>query len=94
MARIAFVEGDIEVEAELIAQGLGLTVSQLKELMRGGAITSRCERGVDDDAGRHRLTFFHKSRRLRLVIDSEGRLVQRTAIDFGDRPLPPTLRRP
>jgi hypothetical protein len=94
MTRNAFAGGGIEVEAGLVAEGLGLPVSQMKELMREGAITSRCERGADGDAGRHRLTFFHKSRRLRLVIDSEGRLVRRTAIDFGDRPLPPALRRP
>jgi hypothetical protein len=29
-----------------------------------------------------------------LIIDSEGRLIRRTAIDFGEHPLPPTLRRP
>lgn len=94
MACLAFAGGEIEVEAGHIAAGLGLPVSQLKELMQEAAITSRCERGVDDDEGRYRLTFFYKSRRLRLVIDREGRLVRQTAIDFGDRPLPATLRRP
>jgi len=94
MTRNAFAGDGIEVEAELIAEGLGLPVSQLKDLIRVGAITSRCERGVDEDGGRHRLTFFHGSRRLQLVINSEGRLVSQTTIDFGDRPLPPTLRRP
>lgn len=94
MPQVAFVDGDIEIDAALIAQGLGLSVTQMEELMRTGAITSRSERGVGEDAGLHRLTFFHKGRRLRLTVDSEGRVLRRTAIDFGDRPLPAALRRP
>ena len=46
MTRNTSAAGGIEVEAGLIAEGLGLPVSQLKELIREGAITSRCERGV------------------------------------------------
>ena len=92
MAQIAFADGDIEVPAELIAKGLGVPLARMQTLMRAGAITSRCESGVDDDAGRHRLTFFCGGRRFRLIIDDEGRVIRRTAIDFGDRPLPQTLR--
>ena len=94
MTRINFVDGDIEVPAELIADGLGLPVARMQALMREAAITSRCERGVNEDAGRHRLTFFHKGRRFRLIIDSEGRLIRQSAIDFGAYPLPPAMRRP
>lgn len=93
MTHIAFVDGDIEVPAELIAEGLGVPVAQLRPLMRAGAISSRCELGVDEDAGRHRLTFFHEGRRLRLIVDGNGRLIRRMAIDVGDRPLPSALRR-
>jgi hypothetical protein len=46
-------------------------------LMRAGKITSRCERGVDHDAGHYRLTFFHDARRLRLVVDGRGQIVTR-----------------
>jgi Family of unknown function (DUF6522) len=63
-------------------------------LMRKGAITSLCERGIDADAGRFRMTFFYKSRRLRLVVDAAGNILQRSTIDFGDRPLPDALRIP
>lgn len=94
MVHIAFVDGDIEVPAELIAEGLGVPVEQLGGLMRTGAVTSRSEHGVDEDAGRHRLTFFHSGRRLRLIVDSDGRLIRQMAIDVGDRPLPSALRRP
>jgi hypothetical protein len=54
--------------------------------MREGAITSSCERGIEDDAGRYRLIFFYKSRRLRLIIDEAGRVIQRST-EFGNRPL-------
>ena len=94
MARIAFVDGDIEVPAELIAEGLGLSLAQMQALLRSARITGRCESGIDDDAGRRRLTFFCGARRFRLIIDGEGHVIRRTTINFGDRPLPPALRRP
>ena len=37
--------------------------------MRKGETTSLSERGVNEDAGRYRLTFFHNSRRFRLIVD-------------------------
>jgi hypothetical protein len=48
--------------------------------------------GIEDDAGRYRLIFFYKSRRLRLIIDEAGR-VKRSTIEFGNRPLPARLHR-
>lgn len=84
----------IEVDAGLIGRGLGLEPAQVPALMRAGKITSRCERGRDADAGRYRLTFFHGGRRLRLVIDEAGRVLQQAVVAFGDRPLPAALRRP
>jgi hypothetical protein len=52
--------------------------------MRKGQITSLSERGVNENAGRYRLTFFHKSRRFRLIIDGSGTIIQRSIINFGD----------
>lgn len=86
--------GSIEVEASAIASGLGLDADQVPALMRRGEITSICETGVGDDEGRRRLTFFFRNIRLSLVIDTAGRLLERGAINFGDKPLPPGLRRP
>ena len=54
---IVFQEGAIEVDARLIAEGLGLDVASLHELMRASKVTSLCERAVDNDLGLHRLTF-------------------------------------
>jgi hypothetical protein len=62
--------------------------------MQAGKITSLSERGTDADQGRHRLTFFSKHRRFRLVIDDSGAIIQRSALDFGDAPLPDATRKP
>jgi Family of unknown function (DUF6522) len=93
LTRVTFINGDIEVAAELIAEGLGVSLAKMRGLMCAGAITSRCESGIGDDAGRHRLTFFCGARRFRLIVDGEGRVIRRSAVDFGNRPLPLALRR-
>lgn len=94
MTRIEFDDGAFQVDAAVLAEGLKLEPGQVQSLMRGGAITSLCERGVEADAGRHRLTFFHKGRVLRLVVDEAGQLIRRSVIDFGNQPLPAALQRP
>ena len=87
-------DGALEVDAAVLARGLGVDASLVPSLLRAGQITSFCERGVDDDRGRFRLTFFHESKRLRLVLDELGRVLRQSTIDFGDRSLPSRLRTP
>ena len=94
MAMIEFEEGAIQVDATIVAEGLGIEPSLVQERMRDGKITSLCERGIDEDNGRYRLTFFSENRRCRLVVDERGNVVQRSAIDFSDRPLPVSARKP
>ena len=84
----------IEVEASVIAEGLGLALPQFRADMRAGKITSVAERGTGDDLGRHRLTFFSSHRRFRLVIDDSGTIIRRSALDFGEAPLPKSVRQP
>ena len=84
----------VEIDASVVAMGLGLEAAQIPELMRRGEITSICETGINEDEGRRRLTFFFRNTRLSLVIDVEGQLLARGTIHFGNRPLPPSLRRP
>ena len=93
MPEIEIQDGTIQIDASVLGEGLSLEPSRVPELLRSGVITSRCERGLGEDEGRFRLTFFHAGRRLRLVIDSAGRILQRSSIDYGDRPLPGSLRR-
>ena len=73
-------DGDtFNVDAALIADGLGISPAMVQPLMREQKITSRCERGIRRDAGRYRLTFWHDDRRLRLVVDRTGEILQRIA---------------
>ena len=90
---ISFANGAIEVEAPVIAEALDLPPEVLMTMVRSGQITSLCERGVDADEGYYRQTFFHRSKRLRFVVDGRGQIIRRSTIDFGDRPLPAQLHR-
>ena len=87
-------DGTFEVDAAVLGGGLGVDPFRVPGLLRAGEITSLCEQGVDNDRGRFRLTFFYKSKRLRLVVDELGRVARQSSIDFGDRPLPVSLRKP
>ena len=86
-------ETGVSVDAAVIAAGLGIEPAAVQARLREGAITSLWERGIDQDAGRYRLTFFHGGRRLRLILDEAGRILLRSVLDYGDRPLPGSLRR-
>lgn len=91
---IEFEDGEVQVDAVIIGKGLDVDPSAVQSLIRDGKITSRHERGEGADAGRSRLTFFLGNRRFNLIVDEAGRIVQRSAVDFGDRALPRALRRP
>jgi hypothetical protein len=86
--RIDIRDDAFVVDAALIGELLRLAPSQVKDLMRSGQITSACERGLDEHAGEFRLTFFHGNRRARVSTNLEGRILRKSAIDFGNRPMP------
>lgn len=94
MSSIEFDDGAIQVDAAIIADGLGMTLARFRAEMQAGNITSVVERGIDADVGRHRITFFSAHRRFRLIVDQHGSILQRSALDFGDTPLPASVRRP
>ena len=94
MKAIEFADGEVQIDASIVADGLGIALPRLKEGMRTGAITSISERGIDADQGRHRLTFFSEHRRFRVVVDASGAIVQRSTVDFGDSMLPKSVRKP
>jgi hypothetical protein len=85
---IEFRDDALVVDATLVGELLQLPASRVQALMREGRITSVCERGVDEHAGELRLSFFHGNRRARLSADLEGRILRKSAVDFGDRPIP------
>jgi Family of unknown function (DUF6522) len=94
MKPVEFRDGDLEIDASVIAEGLGIALPVLRQQMQAGKITSLSERGVDADLGRHRLTFFSEHRRFRIVVDDSGAILQRSALDFGESPLPGSVRKP
>jgi hypothetical protein len=94
MLTVEFEGNSIKVDAALVAEGLGIAPSLLRERIHRGEITSLCERGFDDDNGRYRLSFFSSSRRFRLVVDASGNVIKRFMIDFSNRALPRSMRKP
>jgi hypothetical protein len=93
MKPIEFENGTVQIDAAIVAEGLGLALPLLQQEMRAGNITSFAERGIDADSGRHRLTFLSAHRRFRVVVDETGAIVQRSAVDFGDSLLPKSVHR-
>jgi hypothetical protein len=94
MKTLELEDGAIQIDAAIVAEGLGIMPPLLRERMREGKITSRLERGVDVDNGRYRLTFFSEHRRFRLIVDESGAIIQRSTLDFGHSRLPASARRP
>jgi hypothetical protein len=85
MPAIEFADGDIQIDAAIVAAGLGILPARFMEQLQEGKITNLCEKGVDQDNGRYRLTFYAGNRRFRLVIDESGAILQRSTINYGER---------
>jgi hypothetical protein len=49
-------------------------------LMRDGAIASRFESGIDEDAGSHRPTFWYDGIRVRFTCDATGTVVKTSRV--------------
>ncbi len=94
MKPVEFYDGAVQIDGAVVADGLGITLPLLRKQMQAGKITSLAERGIDVDRGRHRLTFFSEHRRFRLVVDDDGAIIQRSSLDFGNLPLPNSVRKP
>jgi hypothetical protein len=71
-------QGVVGVDAVAIAAAFGLDPASVLDLLREGKITSRCEQGIGEDAGRLRLTFFHAGTAFQLVVDRQGQVLSRS----------------
>lgn len=78
----------VEIDAAPVARGLALEPARFRELMEQGRIQLLCERGVGEDAGLYRATFYYEGRRLRMVVDGAGTPVA----PVETRPQPPSQR--
>ena len=76
---ITIADGEIAIDAELLAPRLGLSVDALKAEMRKGIVYSVAETGVGQDAGRTRVTFRYRARAWTVVIDPDGNLIENLA---------------
>lgn len=65
----------LEVEGEVVAQRLGLEVSEFRRMMESGRIAVLCERGVGEDTGTYRASFYLGKLRARFVLDRHGRVI-------------------
>lgn len=93
MTSIEFGDGEVLVDAAVIAKGLKLKAEAVQEMMRRlhhQSVRAGNRRGL----GCFRLTFFTDNRRFRLVVNEAGRIIQRLGVDFGDRPMPASARIP
>ncbi len=83
---ISIADGEITIDAGLLASKLGLTAEALKVGMRGGTVYSVAETGLGEDAGRTRLTFRYRTRVWIVVVDPDGVVIENPA----DLVAPPT----
>ncbi|MDH5829375.1 DUF6522 family protein [Luteimonas sp. M1R5S18] len=78
---------EVEIDAALVARGLGLAPEAFRRLMDTHRIAVLCERGTGVDAGLYRASFYHGQRRVRLVVDRDGAL-QPHSCEVTDLPRP------
>ena len=76
---------DFVVPADLLANALGLSETDVKEGMRTKMITSQSETGLGDDEGRWRLTFFYQDRAVRFIVDEHGEVLKRVGFPIRRR---------
>lgn len=85
---ITIVDGEITVDAERLAPKLGLSVEALKAEMRKGIVSSVAETGLNEDAGRTRVTFRYRTRTWTVVVDPDGTLHERLSFSLVDSSAP------
>ena len=83
---ITIADGEITIDAGLLASRLGLSAASLKAEMRKGIVSSVAETGLNEDLGRTRLTFRYRTRVWIVVVESDGTVVENPA----DVVAPPT----
>lgn len=57
MTQIEPGEDGFVVDAGILADAFGVEAAEIRNFMQSGAITTRCETGMDEDEGRWRLVF-------------------------------------
>tara|TARA_R110002074_G_scaffold127564_9_gene266860 strand:- start:1734 stop:1991 length:258 start_codon:yes stop_codon:yes gene_type:complete len=84
--KIDLTSSNPTIDAADLAKALDLEPADVAALMRAGAITSRLETGVDEDAGSHRLTFWHGDIKVRFTCAADGTVVKTSRIKSKRKP--------
>ena len=75
LAAVVSINGEVTVDARLIAPHLGLTSEEMMAELRCGFVYQVAEKGTAADEGRIRLTFRYRARECRIVVDASGAVV-------------------
>jgi hypothetical protein len=70
------VNPQVEIDGALVARALDLEVDEFRRLMEDRRISVLCERGVGEDEGLYRASFYYGERRARMVVDANGTPVE------------------
>ncbi|MBM9594337.1 DUF6522 family protein [Roseitranquillus sediminis] len=84
--KLETTDAGFTIDAVDLARLLDLAPAEVRRLMADGRITTITERGEGEDAGRHRVTFVHGGRRVRLTIDAAGHVLKQTRITIPSAP--------
>jgi hypothetical protein len=76
---------DIAIDGAGVARALGLEVEAFRKLMDERKVAVLCERGTGADEGLVRASFYIERKRVRLVVDRDGRIVAPVAADNHPR---------
>ena len=82
-AVIRIGSSEITIEAEYLADRLGLSPEQLQIEMQRGAVYGAVERGAGEDAGRLRLSFRYRTRAWALIVEPDGTLNEASSLALG-----------
>jgi hypothetical protein len=74
---------EIAIDGGIVARALGLEGDAFRRLMEQRKVAVLCERGTGADEGLVRASFYIERRRVRLVVDRDGRILSPVAGD-GD----------
>lgn len=88
MTQIEIADDMVLIDADVLAKAFGIGADDLKRQMRDGTITSRFERGAEEDAGRVRLTFFSADLQVQITADESGTVLSCCAVDFTQPTVP------
>ncbi len=89
MTRVEPSQDGFVVDATLLAEAFEIAPDAVQPLMRKGEITSRSETGIEEDAGRSRLTFHYRDRAVRFVVDQSGTILKQMRFPVRSRAAAP-----